>query len=316
LGAAIGSSLSTLSQDFRHAESGLLSWRQADRAPAVPDSLKQATQLAILGAESLVRWGKLGIQAWQDTIAPAPTAAPLQFRGGEQAIATLPLLLFFHEDTTKLHLQLRQAVTFWAAPTAVEPSGEAQTEDAQGMGILGDAIAQILKHTLRPDTFLLSQLHAPPLAESLRVTLQLIQQHLETGAGLTSLREGLLKSSQISASHKAIGLALYCFLSTPEDFQLSLLQAKRTGYQTEVVCPLVGALSGAHNGMMGIPARWRFAAAVPQKALPVWERSTNEILQLADRLLAAWSGVCDPINQTIAPNQFPAIFAPGVMRPL
>lgn len=317
LGAAIGSCLSTTPPPPPYAKR--LPWQVTHTCTdsGTSDGVKQAIQMAVSGTESLICWGKFNLAEWQSPIV-APTLPASFSSRAEKAIAVFPLLLFFHEDLPKLQLQLRQVTERW---TVTELTESSEPDDAksptvdQAITVLGATIAHSLKHTLHPSTFLQAQLSLPTLTDPLRSLLSQIQHRLETRTGFASWQEDLLKSSQGDDSQIAIGLALYCFLTTPDDFRLSLLRAIQTDYRLEVVCPLVGVLSGAYNGVMGIPAQWRFAVAASQAKIPVWQRSTAEILQLADRLLAVWSGMCDPIQSTIVPNQSPAVFAPGVIRP-
>ena len=87
----------------------------------------------------------------------------------------------------------------------------------------------------------------------------------------------------------------------------------QTGYQPDVTSAISGALSGAYQGLIGIPVQWRLAlrsnvdvepnsslAQNPTVESKNWER---ELRQLADQLLAVWSGVYHPITSTDSLNQ-------------
>ncbi len=55
---------------------------------------------------------------------------------------------------------------------------------------------------------------------------------------------------------ETVASAFYCFLRTPEDFKTSVITAVMGGYDTDTTAAITGALSGAFNGISGIPERW------------------------------------------------------------
>ncbi|NJR52654.1 MAG: ADP-ribosylglycohydrolase family protein [Leptolyngbyaceae cyanobacterium CSU_1_3] len=219
---------------------------------------------------------------------------------GQAAIALLPTLLFFHEDRLKLWKQLRQAVDRL----------QNSSIDLLGVYAIGSTIVEILHERFDPLTLipqLLSTLkpldhqHQAPLIEQ----LQQVQTLLEQQAGLEAALRLIPRRSE-----QTVAIALYCFLSTPEDFGLALMRAARSGRQVAVVCTIVGALSGAHNGLNGITIAGRLAADSWQ--LTTGEaRSQSELLNQADRLLALWSGVYNP---TLGDRSTYAVAAPQVIR--
>lgn len=54
-----------------------------------------------------------------------------------------------------------------------------------------------------------------------------------------------------------VGMALFAFLREPNDFRAAMQIALRAGGDVDTTGAMVGALSGAHLGVMGIPARLR-----------------------------------------------------------
>ncbi len=137
-----------------------------------------------------------------------------------------------------------------------------------------------------------------------------VQRLLDEQAGLETACDRVSTNSDHDA---AIALAFYCFLSTPYDLRLALLRAAQTGPCAPLVGALTGALSGAFNSLSGIPIDW-------QLALDAWEISSEEIttqpelLNLANCLLARWSGVYEPLTFSKEFGQVPAIAAPQVIR--
>jgi ADP-ribosylglycohydrolase len=225
------------------------------------------------------------------------------------AVAVLPATLFFHEDLFKqrrLVLQLLKASSI--------------NEQVQGAVIaFAYAIAEALKNQLNPATFL-AQLAAylrlaelPTGAQAKRSGyLEQLQAILEAGGTGYNLSAQPLREPHAQTILLALGL----FLSTPENLSLSLLRAARLSNQPTSICALVGALSGAYNGIIGIPPLW-IATLEPkngdQPAIAVDVQSLNT---LAAQLLAVWSGVYDLANydQSTLPTSALTVAAPWVTR--
>ena len=53
-----------------------------------------------------------------------------------------------------------------------------------------------------------------------------------------------------------VASAFYCFLRTPRNFERTVIAAVMGGRDTDTVAAIAGAISGAHNGVGGIPKRW------------------------------------------------------------
>lgn len=54
-----------------------------------------------------------------------------------------------------------------------------------------------------------------------------------------------------------VASAAYCFLKTPGDFERSVIDAVMGGDDADTTGAITGAMSGAYNGEVAIPARWR-----------------------------------------------------------
>lgn len=90
---------------------------------------------------------------------------------------------------------------------------------------------------------------------SLIEKLEIIARAWEHGNSLNKLQQEL--SHQENPRQTAIALGVYCFASTPKDFMLSVRRAvKLSNDVTFSITALTGALSGAYNGLAGIPRRW------------------------------------------------------------
>ncbi len=200
---------------------------------------------------------------------------------GKMAIALLPVGLFFHEDRLKLWQNLEQAIAQVQNPEI----------DPRGVFAVEFAIAEILQERLDPLTLI------PQLLATLDdVEGSLIEQLRQVQTLLTQ-QAGLDAALKLGRPEGAIALAFYCFLSTPEDFRLSLLRAARS--HQPAVCALTAALSGAYNGLSGMAIEWRLAI------------DATETLSQAGHLLSHWSGVYNPMESERLTS---AVAAPQVIR--
>ncbi len=267
-------------------------------------SLSDWSQIAACGTESLIRRGQLDLDDWvlhsgitQSSLLLLKNTAS----SSEAAVATLPMALFFHDDPVKLRQHLLKAAAVW----------QQNSEASEGVLAVAFAIALALTEkldstTLIPRTLTYLGKAQTPLVQQ----LEQVQTLLDQGAGLdTTLiqlrRERSRRSDLLELSYTSIALAFYCFLHTPEDFRLSVTRATRTGYQPQITAALTGALSGAYNSIIGIPVGWRLAANRISTG--------SQRLQLADHLLAVWSGVYD-VSATEQLQQA-AVAAPRVIQP-
>ncbi|MGL5135173.1 MAG: ADP-ribosylglycohydrolase family protein, partial [Planktothrix sp.] len=208
--------------------------------------------------------------------------------------------LFFHDNLNALQ-QLR----------ANSPEQLASVWD--GVLVMAMAIAQILTpnpelHQLIPN--LLKQL---PTETGLTAKLEQVQTLLEQKASLETAVRQLTQTpkppQRVLADFDpenwtALALGFYCFLSTPEDYGLTVLRSRQTQYHPEITAAISGALSGAYQGLIGIPVKWRLElqdpyicpstdAEIENNPLKL-NPTQEELLQLADNLFALWSGVYRP----------------------
>lgn len=165
---------------------------------------------------------------------------------------------------------------------------------------VGYAIALALNEKLDPLTLIpqtISFLEETPT--SIPKKLLRIQDLLAQGAGLERVQAEFAGKEKLS---NTIAIAFYCFLSTLEDFRLAVLRATKKGDSklqdaTDLMShtgAITAALSGAHNTTAGIPLNWRLLL---EKNSPVSElTSFDEMLELADALVAVWSGLYNNVR--------------------
>ncbi|WP_019504501.1 ADP-ribosylglycohydrolase family protein [Pleurocapsa sp. PCC 7319] len=123
---------------------------------------------------------------------------------------------------------------------------------------------------------------------SLTEKLEIIAQAWEHGNSLNKLQQELSNRSDLRQT--SIALGVYCFASTPKDFMLSVKRAAKLSNNMSLpITALTGVLSGAYNGLTGIPLRWhQFGSQNPTYR-------QNELI--AQKLLETWLGIYPTANK-------------------
>lgn len=238
------------------------------------------SQIAIATAEVLIeKHGRFDQIEWQHQtdgdVAANSTAIDI--------LATLPIALFFHENTILLRDSLLQSVEKWRDLPALQEGGLA----------LGYAIAQILNEKITPHNLIeetIAFVNVPSGIISQK--LLTVSDLLKNSAGLATAQECFGSPQEQSNS---IAMAFYCFLSTLEDFRLGTLRATNTS-QTVILVQraaqgaIAGALLGAYNSMVGIPVTWLMQDKAKLSPRII---SFSRMLKLADVLAVMWSGAYD-----------------------
>lgn len=281
---------------------------------------EDAISVAVASAESLIEYGGLQREHWAQAIArvstPADAKAQLATLGTAQAMATVPLALFFHDNEQLMRENIYQILEILSTPSEVK----------DGLLAVGYAIAQSLKEQLDPMTLIPQTIaYLPQSDTSLVQQLVQVQICLESGASLETATAKLIKGNFTTLQQASIpfALAFYCFLSTLENFHLAVVRSRVTEFEPQLTCSLTGALSAAYNSIPGIPLAWRMFPKLTQfdqsrkKQQITTEKGKNiaDILQLAERLLAAWSGVYDLENRLAEASIFRVVTAPNIIRP-
>ncbi|MEH2086553.1 ADP-ribosylglycohydrolase family protein [Nostoc sp.] len=261
------------------------------------ESCPDLGRMAVLGIQSLIALGRLDLDDWierqqEESLHSAPT----DDISIKIIIATLPVALFFHENPIKLRQNLLRVLKIWENDPVVR----------DGTLAVGYAIALALTEKLDPITLIpqtISFIGETPT--SIPKKLLRVQNLLEQGAGLSTVQAEFAKEEKLS---NTIAMAFYCFLSTLEDFRLTVLQATHndnsqvqdaTLLNSQATGAITGALSGAYNGTGGIPVNWQ--VLLLQRNSPVWGlTSFSQMLELTDAFVAVWSGV---YNLTLNPRE-------------
>ncbi|BAT51298.1 unknown protein [Nostoc sp. NIES-3756] len=243
-------------------------------------SSSQFIKSIIPGAESLIKLGKLDVDEWLGLYQKEFIVLPENSGTKINVIfATIPVALFFHENPVKLRQNLLRVLKIGNDDPVIRDITLA----------IGYAIAQSLTEKLRPQTLIPQIISFIGETETLLPDkLLTVDNLLEQGAGLERLKAQLSKEEKLSY---AVAVAFYCFLSTLEDFRLSVWRSfKLESTHSSIIAAITGALSGSYNSTVGIPANWQISLLSTDSAVDE-ERNLQQMLELADALGAVWSGV-------------------------
>ncbi|MEB3192235.1 MAG: hypothetical protein VKL42_17990 [Snowella sp.] len=227
----------------------------------------------------------LSLTDWQDWTTPEHIG-----------VALIPLMLFYHDCPAAFYQQLRLLQrNQWLNPSETE-----------AITLIFQIMSLILRERFDP---------RQDLGSNLARLSEFWQFDFDNGeaSGLTAI---VAKISTAIAAHlslhqvrqlfsppseqEALGLALYCWLDSPDHFSLSWQRAKVTQNPRAII--LTGTLSGVYNGSIGMPAN---------KSLTFESQPTKTLLgQLSQALYYRWSG-----GQSPALNRpQPVTTAPLVMQ--
>jgi len=256
-----------------------------DRQQISPNQLLLDTNLALMdGISSLTRYGKYQPQDWSENIftdIPNPERA---------MVAMLPLMLFFHDDRVKLREILVNISHSW----------QLDWETCSSAVAIGYIISRSLTESFDPSTIVAQILDEIPNLHP-RVFQEL--STIERVSDRSSLHQ--VTQRLTIYSHPIMTptvLAIYCFLSTPEDFSLATRRAYHSQSQSQLTCALTGMLAGAHNSLTGIPLNGYIAT-----------QEKEQWLSAAESLLAAWAGVYHGLTSANSADSL-AVASPRVMQ--
>jgi ADP-ribosylglycohydrolase len=240
------------------------------------------------GIDSLISHGKLDLQDWSQHVFVEPIQP-------EQAIvAMLPLMLFFHEDRVKLREIIVNISHTW----------HLDWETCSSAVVLGYILSRSLTESFNSKT-IVSQLldEAINLHPLIFQELSAIDRLLDRSSSLEQMRQ-----RQQATPHPIIAstlLAIYCLLSTPEDFLMAIRRAERFEDRSQLTYALTGILAGAHNSLTGIPLN----GCIATQNREYW-------LLAAENLLGAWAGVYQAQGSSAKIAALPASSAPPLAPPL
>ena len=263
------------------------------------ESSEEIVTLLEAGIKSLIQRRQFDVEDWHHAVGNNSSLSALQL-----IVATIPLALFYHENEMKLRQNLQLAV-------AVVGQNEPEIRDIALA--VGYAIALSLQPKLHSAELIFHTINFVGNSQgTLTQNLLKVKDFLEQNAGLETVVTNLERSGQPSS---CFALAFYCYLSTLEDFRLSLRRVVEKSSQPQLTCAITAALSGAYNGLASIPATLRQPLRCPSLGTGCVSMTTEEeMLRLSDALVAVWSGVYEQANQPTDLSQAAAIAAPRAIR--
>jgi hypothetical protein len=255
------------------------------------------------GAETFISQGKFDVDDWTQHCLEVYTK--FQETGNHTPsiiLAAIPVVLFFHDNPAQLRKNLLNFSNIWQKSEVLK----------DGTLALGYAISQSLTEKINPNT-VISQIISfiGDVNSQLSQDLNKVDLLLKQDTRLDKSQIGLLKQNKDSQS---IALAFYYFLSIIEDFPLAILQANNKSNNISSISAITGALSGAYNSIQSIPTYWQLKFS-SVRAKEATLSSYPIMLELADTILADWSGVYSlSDNQEKLWGDKIAVAAPRVIR--
>jgi ADP-ribosylglycohydrolase len=251
-----------------------------------PNRLIVDTTLVLTsGITSLIYHDQFVAQDWAKSI-NSDISSP-----DRSIVAMLPLMLFFHDDRIKLREILIDVSQSW----------QLDWETCSSAIAIGYIISRSLTESFDAQTII------PQLLDEMNNLHPLLFQDLSKISELLEQSSSLHQITQrLTTAHPIVTptiLAIYCALSTPEDFSLSTRRAYHTRNRSPLTCALTGILAGAQNSLTGIPLNGYLAT-----------QDRLEWLLAAENLLNAWAGVYHE-HSSQPPASYPlSVAAPRVMQ--
>ncbi|MDJ0692821.1 ADP-ribosylglycohydrolase family protein [Mastigocoleus sp. MO_188.B34] len=257
-------------------------------------------EIIVSSIQSLIELGKFDVEHWSDRVAKKwHSCEPGNSILNAAIIATLPVTFFFHENKLNLRDRLLEALSIWENYPGVKDAALA----------VNYAVAQSFNEKLSWETLV------PQIVDFIGGTSTELPQKLlqidNSIVDIALLQNLEAESDEELKSITAVRLGFYYFINSPEDFRLSILRASRNPYcGVEVIS---GILSGSYNGTLGIPVNWQIGQSnlnIPSSRLT----SCFQMLELADALIAVWSGVYELGLHSSTLEKKLAIAAPSVIQ--
>ncbi len=257
-------------------------------------------ELIASSAQILIELGKFDLEYWGTQVRKQlHNCDPSNSILNAAIIATLPVIFFYHENIVKLRSHLLDTLDIWGNDLEVRDAVLAvgyvvaeslneklywETLISQTVDFIGDASRKLAQNLLKIDN---------------SINNVVLSENIET------------QSEQELTPTTAIELAFYYFISSPEDFRLCMLRANRNPcFGVEIIS---GILSGTYNSTSGIPVNWQIGES-NLKIVPSSFTNCSQMLELADELVAVWSGVYElPLHSSRSKDKL-IIAAPSVIR--
>ncbi|OKH47016.1 hypothetical protein NIES2101_24160 [Calothrix sp. HK-06] len=253
-----------------------------------PETIRQAYIESTFSCKTLIAQGKFDSNSFC-TINQADTRLNQQVLLNT-LFSALPVILFFHEDLSKLRYNLLEVSRTHSDNLIVRDTVLA----------IGYTIAQSLNEKLSQSSVF------SEIIRFIGETPTNTPQQLETVNNLlnqqVSLEQAFTELYKVNTLSNVVAIAFYTFFKSLEDFCLSLslnLNGKILSFNNHdyyISSVMTGALSGAYNSALGIPISWQMKH-LQHLSAKTGKNKFLRMLKLTDELLAIWSGVCKFDNQ-------------------
>ena len=225
---------------------------------------------------------------------------------GSHVLSLLPLIIFYGDDLNSLQKIISKCYLKLAGSIKAE-------EITEEILIWSYLITLLLNNRSIPDriNFKLIREKVVNNAKSSDISsikkLDIALEAVREGTSLHQLVEKLSKSD--NSWQTAIAISFYCFATTPDDFRLSVKRAANLDLPMALwIATLTGTLSGAYNGIRGVPYQWR---TIAEENLTYYEES-----QLASKLFKTWLGTYSVNNHQQSYNrELCAVATPRIIQP-
>ena len=227
-----------------------------------------------LSSLNLLSRGNLGQIDW---CAAYSSFLPAKFNGkigsGELAVASLPIVLFFHDQPNVLREYLSEI-----AKLSQESNCFAH------LWIWSYGINLVLQEKIEAKDIITQLLNLKEAQETpFGEQLETIQKLLCEQASLKKVEQELNKKEQ--SNSLAIAQALYCFLSTPQQFRLCVSRSLQMKSQPYITATLTGAIAGVYNSWFGIPLDWRLHPQLSKV------NAEYQVSEQVEQVINIWLGV-------------------------
>ncbi len=222
-----------------------------------------ATPALMNGINSLIHDGRFDDQDWADHVFTNISTSD------RAIVAMLPLMLFFHDDRVKLREILINVSHSW----------QLDWETCSSAVAIGYIISRSLTESFNHRTIIAQLLdEMTNLHPLLFQELSAIDRLLEQSSSLHQVTQRLATTPHPIITSTV--LAIYCLLSTPEDFSIATRRAYHVEDRSQLTCALTGILAGAQNSLTSIPLNGYIAT-----------QEKEQWLLTAESLLNSWAGV-------------------------
>lgn len=187
-------------------------------------------------------------------------------KGCGSTIRTAPVGLYYLRDRDRLiEIAGQSSIITHGHPSAV--AGAIANALAVALAVLGTPPDEILRDITETTASI-----SPEFAEKMRQVPEVLQ--MAPDGAFDVLGDAWV-------AEEAMACGLYCFLRSPADYRTTVLTAANTSGDSDSVACIAGGISGAYNGLLAIPEKWRTgvenSAGLLSTASALWEAAGSPV---------------------------------------